>query len=244
MATKKKNAVTDYDVRVSVYNSVRGDVACIRFMNNLDMLLECNFKDHVKLVEKTVKNEKRLYFMIVSQTVHGSGQSCITKNKLQYTRDEQVIICKKFEGVYPLNYDSAENMYYLALDERREAPTYNSRAGISHNYGKRADVDRGVQRTGWKKSPKVEGRAKPVDDKVKPAEKPVPTPIKPEKPTPKAFVKARGVNPVEKPVEQPQGDVKEYKRQMIFRLLGELDVKDDKTALVVQLIKELLNETN
>ena len=139
---KKCNEAT-YDVRIAVYKTVKGDAVCIRFRESLEELICSNKSDRVKVM----RDGDRLYFVVKSGAVckHGDGTSCVANSKLQYSRQEQVDVCKPFAGEYSLEYDNKHKAYYVNIKARRTFGIIGkSNANIPHKYEKRAYVKRNV----------------------------------------------------------------------------------------------------
>ena len=137
----------DYDVRIAMYQTAKGDAVCIRFRESLEELVGSGKSDRIKVM----RDGDRLYFVAKdgNQCGRGDGTACVANSKLQYSRDEQVQICKPFVGEYSLEYDSKHKSYYVDLKARRTLGIIGkSKANEVHNYGKRAVVKRPLGKLG------------------------------------------------------------------------------------------------
>ena len=133
--------VANYDVRIAVYHTAKGDAVCVRFRDSLEELISSDKSDRIKVM----RDGNRLYFVVKSCSVskRGDGTSCIANSMLQYSRKEQVDLCKPFIGEYSLDFDAKHKSYYVDLGGRKTFENIgNSRYNIPQKGNKRAVVKR------------------------------------------------------------------------------------------------------
>ena len=217
-ATKENKTQANYDVRIALYKTAKGDAICIRFRESLEQLLVGDNSDRVGVM----RVGDRLYFVVrkYDDCKFGDGSACVGNAKLQYSRKEQVDICKPFIGEYTLNYSKERQCYYVDLNERKTFGTIGKSLSMPHNYGKRSVVR----------------------EPVKPRES---TAVVKKKDTNTAPIKKMPVEDTSGDAFFKNLDVRAEQKKEILQLLDILDVDETQTYVrsIIRIVREKINAT-